>query len=370
MTFTALTTWENILKANKLPSIKSFHKQIDLSQDMTIFDEGKPNLEQIITILDFIERLEQEDVLILPEGFLYNLNARTVRKNIQSLKLKRISTKHEAISQEITPQKLIKNEIEFLRSYFKKNPESLGKDYGGINYRGITDKKNKTYLISDAIEGYLHAKNAERLIQIKRYDTLEMLLKSKSAKSLSLQERAEIKRAILKIRNRKMMIPEKARQIILSGKAERIVKIPSTSEQDKFYEMRFRRLPVSYSEQNKEFYATWQDTWLEPCCNCKDKMWYIKYINVAGEIIHCIHEIAAYRALINADWKNWKPVTSPNPYIATSPFFKPSKKTIDFYMRLRNQVFATKEGRHEHLAKIYIDSLIVKQASRGKFELM
>jgi len=368
---TILTTWEKILEANKQPSIKSFQYKIDLTQDMRILDSGKPNLEQIIIILDSIERLDQETALILPEGFLYEaINARTLRKNVQPLKLKRIKTKQEAINEEFTLQKSIKEKIESLRSDFKKNPESLREDYGSINYRGITDKKNKTYLISDAIEGYLHAKNAEPLIQIRKYDTLEELLKSKSAKSLSPQERAEIKRVILKIKNRKMMTPEKARKIILSGKAERIVKVPSTSEQGKFYEMRFRRLPVSYSEKDKEFYATWPDTWLEPGCHCGHKKGYIKYVNVAGEIFHCVHEIAAYRALINADWKKGKPITFPNPYVATSPFFKPSQKTMDFYMKLRNQIFVTKESRYEHLAKIYLDIWLEKEVRKGKIELV
>ena len=362
--------WERILNANKLPSISEFSTKIDLNESMTITRTGKPGLDQIIEILNLVNGLDEQTALVLPEGFLYRIDARTVRKNLRPLKLRRINTKHEAIEQKITPQKLINEKIEQMRRAYELNPESLCEDYAGINYRGITRRENKNYLFSDNVEGFLHSKIASTLIQVRRYDTLESLLRSKDSRRLSKEDRLSIRRELLKVRKRKMLTSEKARRIILTGNAERVVRVPSRSEYNKFYEIKFRRLPVSFSLNDKEFYATWTDLWTEPSCNCDEKKWYIKYVIDPKEIIHCVHEIAAFRKTLNDDWGRGTPITHPSPFIATSPFFKPTQDYIDYYMRWKNQVFAKKGNSYEHLSKVYIDIWTEKQVRRGKIELL
>lgn len=359
--------WDRILEANKFPAISEFSRKLDLNESITIEESGKPNLEQTIEILDIVRNLDSETAVVLPEGFLYNVEARTVRKNVRPITLRRIKTKKEAIESEVTPVKLIKEKIKELQERYLSKPESLLDDYAGINYRGITDRKIKNYLVSDCIEGFLHAQTAKSLIQIKRYDTLEELLKDK--KALPLEERAAIRRELLKIRKRKMMVPEKARKIILTKQAERVViRIPSRSEQGKYYtNIRFRRLPESFSDEDKEFYASWTDFYTEPSCNCEDKTWFISYLR-PGQIWHCVHEIAAFRKAISEDWRGEHPIKQP--YIATSPFFKPTKKAIEIYIKWRNQVFAKKGNQYRHLAKVYTDIWLLKEVIRKEIELL
>lgn len=382
---TEVSVWERIMAANRLPTITEFPIKKDLNEFMTIMETGKPTLEQTLDILDLVAELDHETALILPEGFLYRVDARTVRKNVKPIALRRITTKKEAIEQEITPEKLIKEKIEEMRNRYNRDNETLREDYAGISYRGITDRKIKNYLLSDAVGGYLYSKIASALIKINRYDTLESLLKSKEAKKFSDEEkatitrmsRAETRHELLKIRQRKMLteVPEKPRRIILTKQAERaVLTVPSTSEAGKFYgNIKFRKLPEvfpddKYPELNKEFHATWTDFYTEPSCNCDDKMWFITYLR-PNQIWNCVHEIAAFRKAIAMDWQGNQPTTYPNPYIATSPFFKPTEKAIDFYMKLRNQVFVKKE-EYKHLAKVYLDIWLEKQVRRGKLELL
>jgi len=359
--------WKKIIEENKFPGISKFKNKIEL--EMNIYESGKPSLEQIMQILNTLERLDLETALLLPENFLYRLNSKTVRKNAKTIALRRINTKQEAIEKEITPQKLIAEKINEMRDRFQKNSETLSEDYIGINYKGIRDKKIKNYLISDCMEGFLYSQKISPLIKIKRYDTLEELLKTKSSQELSSGDRISIKLELLKIRKRKMLVPEKAREIILTRQAERIVeKIPSRSEFGKFYtNIKFRRLPLSFSEEDKEFYAAWTDFYTEPSCNCDDKTWFISYLR-PNQIWHCVHEITAYRKAISEDWQNNQPIKQP--YISASPFFKPSEQAVEFYLKLKNQVFAKKENSYNHLAKPYIDIWLEKQIRRAKIELM
>lgn len=360
--------WDNILEASKFPRISEFSRRYDLSESMIINKTGKPSIEQTIDILDMVRNLDYETAVVLPEGFLYDIDARTVRKNVRPIMLRRIYTKTKAIEEQITPTKLIKEKIDKLQECYLLNSESLLEDFAGINYRGIRDGKIKNYLISDSIEGFQHAEKAGPLIHIKRYDTLENLLKSKASRKLSFEDKAKIRRELLKIRKRKIMVPEKARKIILTKQAERVVeKVPSRSEKGKYYNnIKFRKIPVSFIPDDKEFYASWTDFCTEPSCNCKDKVWFISYLK-PGQIWHCVHEIAAFRKSIAEDWNEGKPAKQP--YMATSPFFKPSKKTIELYTKWRNQVFTKKENNYGNLAKVYRDIWLLKDVIRGKVDL-
>lgn len=370
--------WQEILAESRLPPLTSFSTHLDMTE-MAIQEPGKLSLEQTITILDQIDGLDQYSAIVLPEGFLYRIDARTVRKNVRPIRLRRFVTRKEAIEQKATPEQLIRERIEQMRSRYQRDTQTLVEPFGGINYRGITDRKTKNYLISDAIEGYLHAQDAGQLIEVSRYDTLEELLKFRS-REIPASARTAIRRELMKVRRRETMtdklkkVPESVRRVLLTKQAERIVSVPSTSEEGKFYKIRFRRLPLAFPdnlfpELNHEYHASWTDTYTEPSCNCDNKTWFITYLR-PGQIWQCVHEIAAFRAMIQRDWKRSKPVTFPNPYIAASPFFKPTQDAIDFYRKLRRQVFVTKHGRYEHLPDVYVDILLEKQVRRGKLELL
>lgn len=364
--------WDKIFSITKPPTISEFNKRIDLSE-MPIENYGKPNYEQIIEILNTIDKLDNDEALILPLGFMYEINARIVKKNVRQIKLRRIKSIEEAIENEITLEKVLSEKIGELRDKFRNNNEILTEDYAWINFRGIRDGKNKNYLISDAIEGYLYCNLANEMIKVKRYDTLESLLKLRLP-SVPREERAAVRRVIMKIRKRKTLT-EKEREKegfikkLLLKQAERIVEIPSRSER-KFYHIKFRKLPITFpgdNEINKRFYGTWQDLLIEPCCTCDDKRWFITYIT-PNETWYCVHEIAAYRKLIRDDWHNNKPATGIDAYIAATPFFKPSNQAIRFYNKLKKQVFVKKE-RYEHLDKVYISVWLMKQIVRGGLDL-
>lgn len=421
--------WENLMKKYKLPPITNFRFRIDLTEAdaMQIRESGKLSLEQLTIILDSIERLDENTSLVLPQKILYELDPKYVKKNCKRIMLKRIYSKKEAIENELTPQKLIKEKIYELREKYERDNSSLVKDnYAFINYRGITDKKTKNYLIVDAIEGYLLCNDANGLIKTKRYDTLEALLKLKHLQ-LPREERAFIRREIMKIRRRETLTEKERkragfiREIILNKQAVRIALVPSKHIKNLFYRMKFNKLPLKFNDGlipdlEKLYYATWTDLHIEPACNCEDKAYFINYIN-PGEIYHCVHEIAAFRKFIKEDWKDWTrrdesrregdesgneregktgeairaggvggtggadESYNKNPCIATSQFFKPSKQAIEYYLKLRNQVFVKKVIQHgetwtsiyehlEHLPKIYIELFLEKQVRRAKIELM
>jgi hypothetical protein len=377
--------WTRIINESKQPALDKFKNRNDLSSQQ-IVQTGKPSLDQILLVLDSLQKnWDSETAIILPQRILYVVSPATVEKNIKPIMIRRIKTKKEAIIEKAAPEKLIREAFEELRQKFNKNPETLMEDYAFINYKGITDKKTKNYLISDAIKGYLHAKNSGSLIVIKRYDTLENFIETKDYKSLDIHDKRTVfdvsraikRKEIEKIRNRKMLtdMPEKVRNIILTKQSERIaVQVPSIKIVGKYHNsIKFRKLPQQfpdekYPELNNEFYATWTDFYAEPSCNCENKTWFINYVS-PNQIRHCVHEISAYRAMIAQDWQNKQPTTFPNPFIAASPFFKPTKEAVDFYRKLKNHVFVKIGEEYIHLPKVYINTFLVKQHIRGKINL-
>jgi|GEM_PF-4977014 len=369
--------WRELKEKFKRPSKNAFRREIDLS-DTQLEDTGKLTLEQLIYILDTIKRADEDEAIVLPSSIQYALDPRYVLKNLERIELRRIKSKKDAIEEGAEPLKLIAEKIEELREKYLRDSEMLvKKEYGWINYRGIIDKKNKNFLASDAIEGYLLEKEAGNLIKVKRYDTLEQLLKNPS---LSQEERRRIAQEARKIKKRKTMtqkeieMPGFIRKEILNKQAERIVYVPSRNKIGTYYTIRFRKLPLKYndgkfSELDKLFLAQWTNLYTEPSCNCEEKMWFINYIK-PGEIYHCVHEIAAFRRCIRDDYTGH---TLP-PYIATSQFFKPTQEAIEFYKKLRNQVFVKKvrydqnqnpHFSYEHISKPYVESLLIKQVIRG-----
>jgi hypothetical protein len=369
--------WRELKEKFKRPSKNAFRREIDLS-DTQLEDTGKLTLEQLIYILDTIKRADEDEAIVLPSSIQYTLDPRYVLKNLERIELRRIKSKRKAIEEGAEPLKLIAEKIEELREKYLRDSKMLvEKEYGWINYRGIIDKKNKNFLASDAIEGYLLEKEAGNLIKVKRYDTLEQLLKNPS---LSQEERRRIAQEARKIKKRKTLTqkeietPGFIREEILNKQAERIVKVPSRSKIGTYYRIRFRKLPLKYndgkfSELDKLFLAQWTNLYTEPSCNCEEKMWFINYIK-PGELYHCVHEIAAFRRCIRDDYREH----ALPPYIATSQFFKPTQEAIEFYKKLRNQVFVKKVSydqnqnphfSYEHISKPYVESLLIKQVIRG-----
>jgi len=379
--------WERIIKDSKKPSLEEFKNWRDLS-DLQIIETGKPNLDQILLILDSIQNCyDPQTAIILPERILYTISQRDVEKNVRPITLERIRTKKEAIERLITPEVLIREAFAKLRGKYLENPETLMMDYAFINYVGITDRKIKNYLVSDAIKGYLHAKNSGPLIIIRRYDTLENFIETKDFRSFDIHNkrvvfdlsRAVKRKEIEKIRRRKMLtdLPKKVREIILTKQSERVVlRIPSIEHFGEYQSsIKFRKLPQQFPddkfpELNRQFHAVWTDFYTEPSCNCEDKTWFINYI-APNQIWFCVHEIAAYRKMVASDWQNGQPTTFPNPFIAASPFFKPKDEAIRNYYVLKNQVFVkNNDGQYYHLPEVYVSIWLEKQARRGKIDLL
>ncbi|MCS7134761.1 MAG: DUF2624 domain-containing protein [Candidatus Pacearchaeota archaeon] len=364
--------WDEILEKSKRPTHDKFQNEIDLT-DLNILKCGRPSEEQIIEILNQISKLDQYTSLVLPEKILYEIDPRTVRKNVRPICLRRIRSKTEAIEKKITLEKLIKEKIEEMREKFISNPEKICEDYAGINYRGITDKKVKNYLMCDVIEGYLHAKDAGILIETKRYDTLEKLLKSKEIDSFDKETRKKIVSAIKSITSRELMtekmkrIPGYVRKVILTKQSERVVlRVPSTTTKKKYYKnIKFRKLPQffidgNFPELNSEVYASWMDVYTEPSCNCEEKTFFITYLpRRVNQIWYCVHEIAAFLKMMMDDWKKDNDDLA-DPRIGLSPFFIPTLEAIEFYKKLRNQVFVKTENSYKHLPKIYLDIWLEK----------
>jgi hypothetical protein len=162
-------TWNAILEESRLPLLTQFGTRLDMTETQ-ISTPGALNLEQICTMLDAVSGLDEQTALILPGGFLYGIDARTVRKNLRVVQLRRFKSKREAIQSQSTPDQLIQERLEEMRKAYQSDQDKLRLDYGGINYRGITSNRTNNYSISDAIRGYLHAQLADDLIDVRRYD--------------------------------------------------------------------------------------------------------------------------------------------------------------------------------------------------------
>lgn len=350
-------TWKKLIEEYQSTKLKSYSEKINVS-DINIKTSGKPSESQIREIIERISLLNENQAIILPGDIMYQVDPKTVRKNMRRLSLRRIKTRKEAIDNKITPLILIQEKTDDLR---RKKHISILQDYSGINFRSISnDHTNKNYLVADAIEGYNLSIIGKELISIKRYDTLDSLIMRPKN-----QEKGEIGKELKKIRPRKFFYEyeKKAREVILRKQSARIANVPSTSKHSYHKNIRFLLLPQTFSdnktpELNNEFYATWFNIKTNPSCNCSDKANLIDYIH-PGEVSFCLHEIAGFRAMLAQDHTN--PEINENPYIATAPFFKPTKEAINLHSKLKKQVFVKRApGKYTHLPKIYINSWLVK----------
>ena len=109
-------------------------------------------------------------------------------------------------------------------------------------------------------------------------------------------------------------------------------KVPSSSEADKSYEIRFGSLPLLDSDAlSDDFYVLVAD--LRSGCGCAKKFYegylYDKYVNPVN--MFCHHEIAAYHKLYkNLDKKQ---------RIMINPFAVPNEKGLDYVWKCGNVIY-------------------------------
>ncbi len=312
---------------------------------MENFSPGRiSKLERIETLeakeRDFLRVIEQVDEItkqgsgaVLPGDFFLKLNARTLKKYLQPLKWRRVKSKKQAIEERVTPYMLMRESKEKMR---------MQTYYGGMGWRGLSDRRNKNFLLYSWIEGQELFSIAEDLINIKRYDLPGEL------KPLSAEERKRIGREKSKLTKRRIDL---IHEIMKKG-GIRTGKIPSRSRIGKFYDdMRMEGIPVKFKDiRSNHYYATWFD--LTSKHFCKDKQMFITYVRPREEIF-CAHDIAFLIASHRNDFKYRK-----DPYLIFTPFPKPNPVLMSANKRYRKLVFKNVDGRRKPLSKIDREGLL------------
>lgn len=318
------TVWDRIIDNFSSGRVKDF-KRVE-----PIVTSGRDFAEVIGEVDDII----RENIgVVLPQDFFIELNARTLRKYLQPLKWRRLRSKREAIEERITPYILINDARERLRTE---------KHYGGMNWRGLSDKRNKTFLLYSWIEGWELFEIAQELISIRRYDIPEEL------KQLEEKERARISEEISKLTRKRIDLEQE----IMRRGGIRTGRVPSRTTRDKFYDdIRMDGLPVKFKDiSSNAFYAAWFD--ITSKHSCRDKQMFIAYVRPREEVF-CAHDIAYLVACHYFDSLYHK-----NPYLVFTPFPKPKATLIDANRRYRKQVFKSVEGRRVPLSKIDREGLL------------
>lgn len=315
---------------DKIISTFSHGKISDLDEIKKISTEGRNFLEVILEIDDITR--EGAGVL-LPSDFFIELNARTVRKYLQPLKLRRFKSKKQAIAERITPYALIREAREKIIDE---------KYYGGINWRGISDRKNKTFLLYSWLEGCELHEIAKPLIKVRRYDVPDEL------RELNQEERKKISDEISKLTKKRIDIEHE----IMQRGGVRTGAVPSRTERGKFYDdIRIDGLPVKFDGIKSDFhYATWFD--ISSRHNCKDKQMFIAYARPREELF-CSHDIAFLIACHNQDNEYHR-----NPYLVFTPFPTPNPTLTDANKRYRKMVFKEVKGRRVPINKIDREGLL------------
>ena len=303
------------------------------------------NKEMVVDII--MDKSKKDKKIILPQGYLPNLPAKIIRKYVSPIKTKRINSKKEARERKITPCPLYKEAIE------KTNP---AKWYAGISW-AINGRGSRNFFFVDLVEGWRHFFAAGKEIETKRYDIPEELEREK-------KERNAIREEISKITGRKKINLEEE---ILRRGGKRYARVPSTTEENKFYDIMFTALPVVMPKKEENAYALWFE--LESRHYCEDKLFFISYIRPREEWF-CKHEIATYTKLFFED--NNRDARRNSPYLFFTPFPKPSTELFEFYYNLeRVRKPETKpEGiRNVPLDKIEKELLICRAFTEKKAKL-
>jgi len=327
--------WDKIIETFSPGKIR------DLDEIREVNVEGRGFLEVILEIDDITK---QGAGVLLPHDFFIELNARTVRKYLQPLKLRRFKSKKQAVAERTTPYSLIREAREKIMDE---------KYYGGISWRGISDRKNKTFLLYSWLEGYELYEIAKGIIKVRRYDTPEEL------KELKQEEREKMSEEISKLTKKRIDIEHE----IMRRGGVRVGAVPSRTEIEKLYDdVRMDGLPVKFKGvKSDSHYAVWFD--IASRHNCKDKQMFIAYVRPKEELF-CAHDIAFLMACHNRDNDYHT-----NPFLVFTPFPAPNPTLADANRRYRKMVFKKAKGRRVPINKIDREGLLFCEIKATKIQL-
>lgn len=305
--------------------------KISQLEKITTLDAREEDFLEVIRRVDDITR--QGYGVVLPEEFFLELNARTLRKYLQPLKWRRIGSKKRAIEERITPYILMKESREKMK---------MGKYYGGTGWRGLSDRRNKNFLLYSWIEAWELFSIGKLLINIKRYDMPDEL------RQLEKEERVRIGREISKLTTKRIDLREE----IMKRGGIRTGRVPSRSRAGKFYDdMRLEGLPLKFKGISSDYHhATWFD--LTSKHSCKDKQMFITYVRPREEIL-CAHDFAFLNASHDSDF-----TYNTDPFLVFTPSPKPNPLLVDANKRYRKLVFKRVKGRRMPIAKIDREGLL------------
>jgi len=319
------TIWDNITRTFSPGRIKDFSRVVDV--------EAKQG--------DFIPAIRQVDELVrqgygfcLPDEFFLDLNARTLRKYLRTLKWRRMKSKKQAMEKRITPFYLM-NE--------SRGKISEGIYYGRTGWRGLSVPENKEFFLYSWIEGWLLGLKGRDLFRVRRYDKPEDL------EQMDDVERARISREISKITESRIDFKEE----IMRRGGIRTGQTPSRSTRDLIYkDMRQDGLPVRFKQSSSNLcHATWFD-FTSHYHNCPDKKEWITYLGPRTELI-CAHDIAFSTVNFLNDFRY-----KTDPYMVFPVFPRPSQEWFESYWGYRKNGFKRVGNRRQPLGKLDIEGLL------------
>ena len=327
--------WDRIIENFSPGRIRS------LGRVETLATDGRSFIE----VINEVDDITRDNLgVVLPLEFFIELNARTLRKYLQPLKWRRVRSKREAREGKVTPYMLM-NEV--------REQLQLEKYYGGMSWRGLSDRRNKTFLLYSWIEGWELFDLAGGLIRIKRYDVPEEL------RQLEEEERARISAEISKLTGKRIDLEQE----IMGRGGIRTGRVPSRTTRERVYEdMRIDGLPVRFRDAHSNaFYATWFD--ITSKHSCRDKQMFIAYVRPREEVF-CAHDVAFLVGCHHEDYTYHR-----NPELVFTPFPRPNPALTDANRRYRKQVFKNVEGRRIPITKIDREGLLYCKikATEAKF---
>lgn len=295
-------------------------------------DPSASDLEKDLHVARSIQGLGNRVGVISYEYEIYpsELHARRVFKRGDLVKLRRYSSKKQAIEDKITPQDLIKARLSNLK---------LDKSYVGYDWQGLShsDRGYRVCSLVECIQGYLIYGNAkgDEKIEVKSYsDTSEAL----------------------------------------SQGAKFVVSVPSVSKEERQrYEITLNNIPIRIKSKSDDAQFS---VWFNIDCvhDCKEQTWmfhygrpiYAKKKRVGREKVFCAHEVAAYLAAQRFTRSMYVPYV-----IDINPFLTPEVKLQRLFRRLTGQVVkeVTEKGRKAILNNTDIEILLLMVISEQNYTL-
>jgi len=137
-----------------------------------------------------------------------------------------------------------------------------------------------------------------------------------------------------------------ARRVKKDG-AEVIVNVPSREKDERRMEFKLMSIPFIDSPEK---YAIANNFGSDHSCGAKRYNIRYRYVNEkesSGVVNACCHEIAAYLELIQQEWTQNKNIVP----LQMCMFAIPSQKTVDFYLKLENNVLVADAESEDKLRK-------------------